>query len=72
VLTFTLKVTDARGLSAEDSVSITVKARDLPPDDGNREGRGCGCSSDSSAARALMPLLLLGLALRSRRRWPVH
>jgi MYXO-CTERM domain-containing protein len=72
VLTFTLKVTDARGLSAEDSVSITVQARQVPPDGEDGGGAGCGCSSDSSAAGALMPLLLLGLALRSRHRWPVH
>jgi len=72
VLTFTLKVTDAQGLSAEDSVSLTVKARQAPPDDGDGGGGGGGCSSDGSAAGALMPLLLLGLALRSRRRWPVH
>lgn len=70
VLTFTLKVTDAQGVSSEDSVSVTVKARPGLPGEG--DGAGCGCSSDSSAAGALMPLLLLGLVLRSRRRWPVH
>ncbi|WP_052419744.1 PKD domain-containing protein [Hyalangium minutum] len=72
VLTFTLKVTDAQGASAEDSVSITVKALPDLPSDGDGEGSGCGCSSDSSAAGALLPLVLLGLLLRSRRRWPVH
>jgi uncharacterized protein (TIGR03382 family) len=70
VLTFTLKVTDTGGLSAEDSLSITV----TPKSDGGGggggggDGGGCGCSSNSSAAGSLMPLLMIGMALLSRRR----
>ena len=74
VLTFTLRVTDTGGLSAEDSVSITV----TPKSDGGGggggdggdggDGGGCGCSSNSSAAGSLMPLLMIGMALLSRRR----
>ncbi|WP_225413311.1 PKD domain-containing protein [Stigmatella hybrida] len=84
VLTFTLTVTDVKGegtfpasfrrsrpqgmeataLSAEDTVSITVTEKQHPEDPGG----GCGCSSGRSAAGPLMPLLLLGGALLSRRR----
>jgi len=67
VFTFTLKVTDPSGASAEDSVSITVTAK-TGGDGGDGGGGGCGCSSDSSAAGSLMPLLMIGMALLSRRR----
>jgi MYXO-CTERM domain-containing protein len=65
VLTFSLKVTDARGQFSEDSVSITVTAK---TGGGGDEGGGCSCSSDSSAAGSLMPLLMIGMALLGRRR----
>jgi MYXO-CTERM domain-containing protein len=68
VFTFTLKVTDPSGASAEDSVSITVTAKTGGGDGGGEDGGGCGCSSDSSAAGSLMPLLMIGMALLSRRR----
>jgi MYXO-CTERM domain-containing protein len=69
VFTFTLKVTDARGLFSEDSVSITVTPKTGGGGgDGGEDGGGCGCSSDSSAAGSLMPLLMIGMALLSRRR----
>jgi MYXO-CTERM domain-containing protein len=69
VLSFTLKVTDARGLSSEDSVSITVTAKTGGGGGGgDEEGGGCSCSSDSSAAGSLMPLLMIGMALLGRRR----
>ncbi len=67
-LTFTLLVTDARGLSAEDSVTITVKPKTGGGDGGEDDGGGCSCSSDSSAAGSLMPLLMIGMALLGRRR----
>jgi MYXO-CTERM domain-containing protein len=65
VFTFTLKVTDPSGASAEDSMSITVTAK---TGGGDGDGGGCGCSSESSAAGSLMPLLMIGMALLSRRR----
>jgi MYXO-CTERM domain-containing protein len=65
LLTFTLKVTDANGASSEDSVSVTVTPK---AGGGDGDGGGCGCSSDSSAAGSLMPLLMIGMALLSRRR----
>jgi MYXO-CTERM domain-containing protein len=69
VLTFTLKVTDAKGATSEDSVSITVTAKtDGGGGGGDDGGGGCSCSSESSAAAPLMPLLMLGMALLSRRR----
>jgi MYXO-CTERM domain-containing protein len=69
VFTFTLKVTDESGASAEDSVSITVTAKtDGGGGGGGDDDSGCGCSSDSSAAGSLMPLLMIGMALLSRRR----
>jgi uncharacterized protein (TIGR03382 family) len=71
VLSFTLKVTDARGLSTEDSVSITVTAKTGGGDggDGDENDGGCGGCSSNGAAGPLMPLLMLGMALLSRRRW---
>jgi MYXO-CTERM domain-containing protein len=71
VFSFTLKVTDANGAFAEDSVSITVTAKTGGGGGGGGGGdddSGCGCSSDSSSAGALMPLLMIGMALLSRRR----
>jgi MYXO-CTERM domain-containing protein len=70
VLTFTLKVTDPSGASAEDTVSVTVTAKSGGGGGGGDggDGGGCGCSSDSSAAGSLMPLLMIGMALLSRRR----
>ncbi|HEX8697680.1 MAG TPA: PKD domain-containing protein, partial [Myxococcaceae bacterium] len=71
VLTFTLKVTDPSGVAVEDSVSVTVTAKTGGGgggEGGDKDGGGCGCSSDSSAAGALMPLLMIGMALLSRRR----
>ncbi len=69
VFTFTLKVTDPSGVAVEDSVSITVTAKTGGGGGGGDEdGGGCGCSSDSSAAGSLMPLLMIGMALLSRRR----
>jgi uncharacterized protein (TIGR03382 family) len=67
-LSFTLTVTDARGLSSEDSVSITVAAK-TGGGDGDEDGGGCGGCSSNGAAGPLMPLLMLGMALLSRRRW---
>jgi MYXO-CTERM domain-containing protein len=68
VFTFTLRVTDTSGITVEDSVSITVTAKTGGGDGGGEDGGGCGCSSDSSAAGSLMPLLMIGMALLSRRR----
>ncbi|MDY7227080.1 myxosortase-dependent M36 family metallopeptidase [Hyalangium rubrum] len=70
VLTFSLKVTDAQGASGEDTVSIAVQPRNDNGGGGGDEedGGGCGCSSNSSAASSLMPLLMIGMALLSRRR----
>ncbi|WP_225408769.1 myxosortase-dependent M36 family metallopeptidase [Stigmatella hybrida] len=72
VLTFTFKVTDAKGLSSEDTVSITVTAKTGGGDgDGDGDGddgdEGCGCATDSGAG-PLMPLLMLGMVVLSRRR----
>jgi MYXO-CTERM domain-containing protein len=69
ILSFTLKVTDSHGLSTEDSVSVTVTAKTGGGGDGGGDGGGgCGCSSNGTAG-PLMPLLMLGMALLSRRRW---
>ena len=38
MLAFKMSVMDAKGLSAEDSVSITVKVRQVPPDGGMTDG----------------------------------
>ncbi|MDY7227082.1 myxosortase-dependent M36 family metallopeptidase [Hyalangium rubrum] len=71
LLRFTLKVTDAQGSSAEDSVSIAVQPRNNGGGVGGSDddGGGCGCASSNASAGTLMPVLLLGLALLSRRRW---
>ncbi len=73
VLTFLLRVTDPSGDSGEDTVSITVLARQEPAPDGGTGGGdveaegGCGCGAGSSSA-SVVPLLMLGLALLGRRR----
>ncbi len=66
-LTFKLTVTDEQGATAEDTVSITVKNTDGGGGGEEEEEGGCGCSSDSSAG-PLMPLLMLGMVMLSRRR----
>ncbi|MFY0563280.1 PKD domain-containing protein [Archangium lansingense] len=67
VLTFQLQVTDARGLSSTDTITVRVTDKVSPPDNGS----GCGCAAGEDGGVPTTVLLLLtalGFALR-RPRW---
>ncbi|MFY0563281.1 myxosortase-dependent M36 family metallopeptidase [Archangium lansingense] len=67
-LTFQLQVTDARGLSSTDTITVRVSNKPVTPP-GNGSGCGCAAGQDGSTPTTVLLLLAaLGFALR-RPRW---